>query len=706
MTKTKLNHRALGLLIAVAFVFSLFIANVYVRQRAAGQAAGTADTATSKTYRISVSADRGEILDRSGNTFVYNEQVNSVVINALTFPADKAEGNRILLGLIKLVESKDEDWVDTLPIEIDAAGVCSFAPDREYDIKWMKSAAFLNLNGYATARNCYDALIEEFGLEGYAPADARKVASVRYNMTRRGFSASVPYTFATGVSIQTVAYIKENSTFFRGVDAAVTSSRKYIGDGRLASHLLGIVGAISAEEYEEQKALTDAALARAGDDEAKKLEINSAAYTLTDKIGKNGIEQAMEKYLKGVNGVKTITVSGDGSIKEEYSVTPHTGGTAILTLDIPMQELAEESLARRIQEVYAELALPDAMTPAGAVVVQDVKTGAILASASYPDYSLSTYYDDYESLAEDAGKPLWNRAFQSGYSPGSTMKPATAVAGLEEGVISPDSTIFCRGTYEYIDQTFVCYNKTAHGTVNVRSALGYSCNIFFFDVAQKLGIQKLNSYASLLGLGQKTGVEINETAGILAGYDERVSRGKGWLLGETLLASIGQSDNSFSALQLTNYCATIANGGTRWVPYLVSKVLSADYSEVLYERNPEIAVQTNISEETLKAVKEGMYLVANNTSCREQLGGLKYKVACKTGTAEKTRIVDGVRYEGTDGFLIAFGPYDSPEIAITVVVENAGSGASTAQVAADIFTYYFNTLNTVQDVQPENTLLN
>jgi penicillin-binding protein 2 len=335
------------------------------------------------------------------------------------------------------------------------------------------------------------------------------------------------------------------------------------------------------------------------------------------------------------------------------------------------------------------------MTPAGAVVVEDVKTGAILASASFPDYSLATYYDDYETLVADDGKPLWNRAFQSAYSPGSTMKPCIAVAALEEGVVTPDEGVYCAGTYQYYDITFACFNNTEHGYVDVETALEYSCNIFFYEMAKRLGIDKMNKYATLFGLGEKTGVEINEAKGILAGPKRRDELGLRWQSGETLLAAIGQSDNSFTPIQLCNYCATIANGGTRWVPYLVSKVLSADYSEVLYERNPEIAVQTNISEETLKAVKEGMYLVANNTSCREQLGGLKYKVACKTGTAEKTRIVDGVRYEGTDGFLIAFAPYDSPEIAITVVVENAGSGASTAQVAADIFTYYFNTLNTV-----------
>ena len=704
MKKRKFNFRALGVLTAFALVFASFVLLIFLRQKAAG-AAKTVDAVSTKTYHITVSADRGEILDRNGNTFVYNEQVNVLVLDALFFPEDVKQGNAVLLGLANCLEERGETWIDRLPLYMDENGEWQFEEGRESDITWMKSAYFLNLNAYATPKNCYDALVEMYELEDCPPADAKKVISVRYNMRRLGFSPEIPYTFAQDVSVQTVAYIKENRAFFQGVDAEVTSIRKYIGNGRLASHLLGLVGSISAEEYAEKTALTEAALKAAEGDEAKTLKIKSEAYAMSDKIGKNGIEQAMEQYLRGVNGVKTVTVGSDGSMSESYTVQPRTGGTAILTLDIPMQELAEASLKRQILEVTDEDAIAGGMTPAGAVIVQNVKTGEILASASYPDFSLSTYYEDYETLVEDDGKPLWNRAFQSGYSPGSTMKPATAIAGLEEGVITPDSTFLCTGVHEYIDQTFVCFNKTAHGNVNVKSALAYSCNIFFFNIAEKLGIQKMNSYASLLGLGEKTGVEINETAGILAGYDERAARGKGWLAGETLLAAIGQSDNSFSPLQLNNYCATIANGGTRYVPYLVSKVLSSDYSEVLYERVPTAAVQTDFSKETLDAVRQGMYLVANNTSCREYLGNLKYKVACKTGTAEKTRIVNGVRYEGTDGFLIAFGPFDDPEIAITVVIENAGSGASTAQVAADIFEYYFNTLNIVQDVQTENELL-
>ena len=700
--KKIINFRVLFVFLVFALLCGGFVVTVFFRQQAEAQAKNDASL-TDKVYNIAVPADRGEILDRSGNTIVYNDQINTLSFNALSFPNDVEEGNRIILELIRFLESREEDWIDNLPLQI-VNGVPVFEEERDADLAWMKSAYFLDLNPYATPQNVYDAMAERFHLTETDPQDAIRIMSVRYNMNRLGFSPTVPYTFAVGASIQSVAYIKENGARFRGVEAGVTSARKYIGDGRLAAHLLGVVGAINADEYNEQNAKTQAALEEAGDDEDKKLEIRSSAYALSDRIGKNGIEKAMEPYLRGKNGVKTVTVHEDGTKDEKYTVMPRTGGTAILTIDNPMQEIAAASLERRIMEETKEIALLGGLAPAGAVVVENVKTGEILAAASYPDYSLTTYLEDYEELSKDPGNPLWNRAFQSGYSPGSTMKPATAIAGLEEGAITPESYILCTGVYDFLDQTFVCFNKTAHGAVNVKYALAYSCNIFFFEVANKIGIQKMNSWAKLLGLGERTGVEINESEGLLAGYDERAARGEGWKAGETLLAAIGQSDNQFSPLQLTNYCATIANGGTRYVPYLVSKVLSSDFSQVLYERTPQIAVQTDIKPETLDAVKEGMYLVANVTSCREQLADLKMKVACKTGTAEKVRIIDGNVVEGTDGFLIAFGPYDDPEIAITVVVENAGSGASTAQVAADIFEYYFDTLNDIQGIRPENEL--
>ena len=688
-----------SVLTAAVFIAVLFMIQVY------GAGNDGDSTSSVKSYDVTVSASRGEILDRSGNALVYNEQVNSLIFNALEFPSENEEINSVLMSLINLLESRNEEWIDTLPLLLDENGEPYFPEERESDITKMKSPSMLNLNPYATAQNCYDAMSEEFGLEKYSKTDAIKLMSVRYNMKKSGFSVYAPYTFSEDVSVTTIAYIKENGSFYTGVDAQVRSVRKYTGNGTLAAHLLGTVGALSAEEYSEKKAETENALKDAASDSEKTAQIKATAYSLTDSIGKNGIEKAMEQYLRGKNGVKTLSVDRDGNIEESYSVVPEQGGTVITTINKDIQEIAQSSLEERIKTVTDDEAIAKGLTPAGAVVVQDVKTGAVLAAATYPSYSLATYYDDYDELSRDPGKPLWNRAFQSAYSPGSTMKPCVALAGLEEGIITKDSKYLCGGQYTYIDQTFSCYNKTAHGNINVQRALGVSCNIFFFEIARQLGIEKLNAYSKLFGLGQKTGIEIDEVQGILAGIEYRDSVGKGWKSGETLLAAIGQSDNSFTPLQLSNYCATIANGGTRYVPYLVSKVLSADYSTTLYEHEPEVAAQTNISKESIDTVKGGMYIVANETSCEPYLGNLRYKVACKTGTAEKTRRVNGVYVEGTDGFLIAFGPYEDAEISIAVVIENAGSGSSTAQVAADIFEYYFSKMGEVRNVRTENTLI-
>ncbi len=703
MQKSATTKRVIAIFTLFGICFAGFFALLFYVQIA--NADEYIASSTVSDYSVKVLAQRGEILDVNGNALVYNEQIKTLTFNALKFPDEDEEINRVIYELIKLLRNNSEEWTDFLPLVFDEEGKIQYKEDAESDIKWLKSKEMCAVNPYATAKDCLDVLIERYSLENYGNVVARNIASVRANMEKQYFSASIPYTFAQNISVTTIAYIKENSDIFPGVDAGVSSERKYTGDGKLASHILGVVGALDAEEYNTQKALSEEALVAAGDDENQKLLIESKRYAFNDTIGKSGIESVMEGYLRGTSGIKTLSVSSGSIILEKYTRLPNSGNTVFLTLDRNLQEIADKSLEKQIKAVTSEEAIASGLTPAGAVVVQDVNTGAILASSSYPNYSLSTYYEDYSTLAADAGKPLWNRAFQSTYSPGSTMKPVIAIAALEEGIISSQDIVYCSGQYEYIDQVFACFNKVAHGGINVELALQHSCNIFFFELARQLGIEKMNTYSSLFGLGQKTGIEISESAGILAGIAYRDSLGLGWKAGETLLAAIGQSDNSFSPLQLTNYCATIANGGTRYVPYLIEKVIDTNKSETVFSHTPEVAVETNISASTLETVKRGMYLVANEGSCRYYLGDLSHKVACKTGTAEKTLIVDGRIVEGTDGFLIAFGPYEDAQIAITVVIENAGSGSSTAQVAADIFEYYFSTLDAVNTVQPENSII-
>ncbi len=703
MNNTTVNKRVIFLFALFGIFFLGFFAMLFYVQLF------NTDKYTSQnkvsTYTVSVESPRGEILDTNGNVLVYDEQIRTVTFNSLAFPSENKEAADIIHSLIKFFSKTGEKWTDTLPLVFDEDGNIQYKEDSASAVEWLKSENMCAVNPYATAKNCLDVLIEKYELEEYSEEDARNIASVRYNMEKTYFSYSYPYTFAEGVSITTLAYIKENNEFYRGVDAGITTERKYSGDGTNASHILGITGVISAEEYYAEKEKTDAALADKELSEEEIYAIKSVSYGYNDRIGKNGIEKAMEGYLRGRKGTKEMSVNSAKDILESYSNLPVTGSKVYLTIDENLQEIADNSLANQIMAVTSQEAIMQGLTPAGAVVVQDISTGAVLAMSSYPNFSLSTYYEDYNTLSTDSGKPLWNRATQSTYSPGSTMKPVMAIAGLEEKIITPETRIYCNGQYEYIDQTFACFNKTAHGQINVKQALQHSCNIFFFELARQLGIEKMNTYSSLFGLGQKTGIEISESAGILAGIAYRDSLGLGWKAGETLLAAIGQSDNSFSPLQLNNYCATIANGGTRYVPYLIEKVVSADYTQTNFEHTPEVAAETNISLNTLNTVKEGMYLVANAGSCAPYLGSLKYKTACKTGTAEKTLIVDGKIVEGTDGFLIAFGPYDDPQIAITVVIENAGSGSSTAQVAADIFEYYFSTLNNATTVQKDNTVI-
>ena len=702
--KPRSNRRVFFMTLLFTAVTLLFAALLGYDMTAATVADPAGD---GKTYSVTVEGTRGDILDANGNYLVYNQPVNVLTFDYLQFPTDQKDRNKVILRLINYLEGQDESWIDYLPITYDDNGALRFKDKKESEIRRLRSADFLDVNDYATPQNCFDVLVEKYRLEEEAPADALKIAAVCYGMQREGFSARQPYTFAEDVSIRTVAYIKENSHVYRGVDGGVTTKRRYIGDGSIAAHILGVTGAISAEEYDEQKKKTEEALAAPELTPTEKDDINARRYTFNDTIGKSGIEAVMEDYLRGSRGVKNIAVDADGATTETYQRAPSQGDTVVLTIDQHLQEIADASLKKRILEISEEQseAIAAGLPPAGAVVVLDVNTGAILASSTYPNYSLTTYYDDYPELAKDPGKPLWNRAFQSAYSPGSTMKPVIAIAALEEGAIEPNGGVYCAGTYEYYDITFACFNNTEHGYVTVETALEYSCNIFFYEMAKRLGIDKMNQYATLFGLGEKTGVEINEAKGILAGPKRRDELGQRWQAGETLLAAIGQSDNSFTPIQLCNYCATIANGGTRYVPYLIDRVLTPDFKETVFLHTPQVAAETNISQQTLDKVRLGMYLVANEGSCADTLGDLAYPVACKTGTAEKTRIIDGNMVEGTDGFLITFGPYEDAKIAVAVVVENAGSGSSTAQVAADIYDYYFATLKNDNTLQQENTLL-
>lgn len=415
-------------------VFVVFIVAVYsiVLTKTVVSSDGDADS-TVKKYDVVVEAARGEIFDRNGATLVSNRQGNSIEFNAALFPSKQADRNRIIAALVELCDSKNEKWKDNLPIIYDENGNLVFEEDRKADINSLKNKNMLNLNSYATAENCLDALIDMYKLDEFDRVTARKIASVCYEMWRTGFSVSVPYVFAEDVSGETISIIKEKSEFFRGVEAQVDTYREFT-DGTIAPHIIGVTGIISSEEYDanKKKLDEDIEVGNYTDAEIENMYLN--AYSLSDYVGKFGIESAMESELRGEKGIKTITIDDDGNVKNDYTRMPVQGNSVYLTIDSGLQRVAQNSLEKRILELTASSV--SELDAAGAVVVLDVDTGEILASASYPSYNLTEYFDKYNELLEADGTPLINRVLYSTYEPGSTMKLSTAIAGLENGSIT------------------------------------------------------------------------------------------------------------------------------------------------------------------------------------------------------------------------------------------------------------------------------
>ncbi len=650
----KKKHSSLRSIVAIIVILAIvigFIVDLFNIQITNNEYYASQNNSVS-TYTVKIDAARGEILDRNGNPLVTNRKGNAIYLNAAYFPSasDNEARNKIILNLIRLFNKNGEEYVNNLPLKL-KNGKIVFTDD-DSAIATMKSKDMLNLQDYATAQNCFDAMVEKYGLEKYSTKQALKIGAIRYELTRLMFAIDNPVTIADDVSNETVAAIKEDSASYLGADVNVTTYREYT-DSTLAVHILGTVRKINAEEYEELK---------------------DSGYSITDTIGESGIEKAMESELRGTPGEKTITIDTDGNVTEQITKYPVQGNTVVLTIDSGLQALAQKKLAVSCNSVSIALS-------AGAVVVEDVNNGEILAAASYPSYDLNDYYNNYSTLASNSRQPLFNRFALGTYAPGSTFKPAMACAALEEGAITEDTTFFCTGTFEYYDLTFHCLSY--HGTENVKTALRDSCNIFFYNVADRLGISKMNEYASMLGLGEKTGVEISEASGTLAGPASAEKYGVTWQMGDTIQAGIGQSDNLFTPLQLCNYCASIANGKERYEMHFVKSIINTS-TGTEQETGATVAEELSLSNSTLSIVREGMRLVATSGAPRTVFSSLSVNVACKTGTSQ-------VKKNGqtlNNGFLISFAPYENPQIAVASVVELAGSGTSTADVTASLIDYY------------------
>lgn len=515
--------------------------------------------------------------------------------------------------------------------------------------------------------------------------DARAVAGVLYELYYRSRITNWPlYYFAEDVDVDFITRVKELG--LKGVEIETTSVRKYETD--YAAHLLGRVAAMNADEVDYYMGLDD-------------------GYTQNDYVGREGAELAFESYLHGTPGERAIERNEDGKITSSVwlpdeetgeSLAPEPGDNVFLTIDIGLQQMVEDLLAERVPGLSDEV-------EGAACTVQLVDTGEILAAASYPTFDLETYVQDFTQNSTDPLKPLMNRAFQGLYPPGSTFKMITAIAGLEEGIIEPSTIIRDLGRYTYWSTPQpMCWiyrqGGGTHGPVNVTRAIEVSCNYFMYDVGRRLGIDKLDEYAAMFGLGQKTGVELYEESGVVASPAFTESLGGTWYEGNVLSVAIGQESTQVTPIQFTNYISTLVNGGTRYSTHLLKTVKSSDFSQVVYEYEPQVQDEINIAQENLDAVTEGMRdLTTGDGSLASAFQNLPFEVGAKTGSAQVSSTSD------SNAVFVCYAPYDDPEIAISLVVEHGGSGSVLASLAAEILAYYFTTPDSQSDVVTENTLV-
>lgn len=616
-------------------------------------------------------APRGEILDRYGRPLVTNRMGFSVQFQKSDLSDN--ELNAVILDVIGVLEAQGESYFDTLPLS-DDGGAFTFsdaAPEEQAE----KTAAFLKKNKMdglsapaALAKFC-----EKYGVdEGYSLQQKRKIAGVRYEMQQRAFSSSNPFTFANDVSLETVTILREQNRRFQTVNIVSVPQREYVYDN-LAAHILGRTGIIYAEEYEQLK---------------------DQGYGMNDIIGKDGMEKYLESYIRGKDGRSSVeqTLSGRTAvISGEVPATP--GNNAVLTLDLDLQRVAQASLEATIANIrQAGERRADrrgAAAKSGSVVAIDVKTGEVLAIASFPDFNPKTFNENYAAMLDDPVKPMFNRAISGAYPPGSTFKMLTSIAGLEENAITTNEIIVDKGVYQYYGQSFNCWIYTdthrTHGAVNVSGALRDSCNYFFYETGRRLGVDKLVEYGKKFGMGEYTGIEIEgESKGVLANpdYKQRVMKEQ-WYPGDTLQMAIGQSFTLLSPVQIASYVATVANGGTRYKTHLLKTVRSHDTGNEMIAPTGEVYGTVPIKESTYKAVSLGMRQAAQDAGTAGGVfGNFPIAVCAKTGSAQ---VSTGV----ANGVFVAYAPYDDPQIAVAVVVENAGSGSSIAPVARDIFTEYF-----------------
>ena len=619
-------------------------------------------------------AARGSIKDRTGVELVTNETGFSLEIYQTK--VDDSALNTAIETMIGILKENDDKYIDNFPIKVNPFTFTYTS--EEFQKTWKKNN---NMDEDYSAEQAFYYFKDKYKIESDDIELVREIIAVRYEITRNGYSATRSVKIASDISRESAVKIREQSSNLAGMNIITEPVVKYTS-GSLASHILGYVGAISAEEYATRK----------------------DTYRNDDVIGKTGIQSIFEEYLKGQDGVKQIDMTVDGTITSEYvSEEAVAGCDVILTIDAKLQEVAENALEKNIKKIASGGFGEKKDAKSGAVVVMNVNTGEVLALASYPDYEPGLFvkgisqktYDSYKE-----GNNLYNRAVNGSYAPGSTFKMAVALAGLETGNITTTSKINDTGVYPRGGNPVCWYYtsyRTGHGYLNVSQAIKYSCNYFFYELGYRVGIDDISKYASYLGLGRKTGIELQgESSGILAttAYAKEYHN-RDWYLGDTLSAAIGQSYNSFTPVQMAKYVSMLANGGKNVDVTLIKSVIRADGTEVSKEEinnytNEKLGLTNETTEdldvdpENLQAILKGMKGVTSESggTAYSTFASFDIEVGGKTGSAQ-------VENEDAHAWFVGFAPYDEPEIAIAVLVEHGGTGGYTAEVAKEIMEEYF-----------------
>lgn len=690
MNQHKFSVRVGALMALIVVMLGIFLGTMYNIQITKAQD-NDALPPGATTYYTRIPAARGQILDRNGTVLVGNQAAFSLsIVNEVLF--NSSDPNESLRKLANMCDSLDLEFIDHLPVT------------KEKPYRYITDQFSSKWNGYFT-----DFLIErEWDTDISAPqlvrylkdrynipdtwteAEARRVISLRYELHLR-YTTNLPiYTLLNDVNASDLASLTELNT--PGVVVNTTTTRVYNTD--YAAHILGYIGLMNAEEWETYK---------------------NHDYTMDAYVGKTGLEEAFELELHGTDGLLKTTISEEGTILEEsYVEEPIAGNNVELTIDLNLQQLAEdglEDMVLNLRENGLNGTDSGKDVEGGAVVVMSVKTGEVLACCSYPTYDLSTYFENYNSILEQDFDPLYNRALQAPYPPGSIFKMVTTVAAIDSGAIEPHTYIYDKGIYDrFKDVAYYprCMLWTTqgmtHGSINVMEALAVSCNYYFYEAAWMTGMDAIDNVSKSLGLGEHTGVELYESVGRRANAETKKELYDGesqyWYGGDTVSAAIGQSENRFTPMQICSYICALANKGTRYEATFLRRVISNDYQELLFENTPTVASQLAISDKAYQACIDGMKMATNSPIGTSYSLFYNYPVSvcAKTGTAEH-----GSGGSDNASFVI-FAPADDPQIAITIYLEKGAQGGNLGHIARPILDAYFSASGAVDMLPGENLL--